>query len=218
MRESHARSPRLNTPPRVLAAWLGALAAFVAGLAILAAAGVDLAYLTPDPTEAGDEKPWYGFFSNLSLLLWAGAASVAALTGYVLWRVAAEGEAVSFYFATGALMALGAFDDAYRLHEDVGPEKLGVPQGVGLAGLAGIAIAWVLRYRATLLRSEPVLLGLGILAIGVSVMVDVLPGGYGGIEDYAKFIGVATLFAWVVVEASRSLLEAVRAGHARGPG
>jgi hypothetical protein len=214
MRASHARSGRPGTAPRSLAIWLGALAAFGAGLALLAVAGVELDYLTPDPTEAGDEKPWFGFFSNLGLMLWAGAASVSGFAGYVLWRSGGGREAVSFFLATGALICLAAFDDAYRLHESVAPEKLGVPQEVGLALLVVIAVAWAIRYRAALLRSESVLLGLGIAAIGVSVMVDVLPGGYGGIEDYAKFVGVATLFAWVVVEASRSLLEAAAGGHA----
>jgi hypothetical protein len=201
----------------MLATWLSALAGFGVGLAVLAAAGVELEYLTPDPTDAGDEKPWYGFFSNLSLLFWAGAASVSGFAGYLLWRVGAGHEAVSFHLATGALMALAAFDDAYQLHEGVGPDELGVPQGIGLAALAAIAIAWAIRYRVTLLRSEPVLLGLGIIAIGVSVMVDVLPGAYGGIEDYAKFVGVVTLFAWVAVESSRSLLRAAGADQSGRP-
>jgi hypothetical protein len=179
-------------------------------LAVLKLTRDEVLSLTADPTTTADLPPWTGVFSTLGVIGWAASVGVCALAAVVLH--ARRSSSTSFFVATAALLSYLALDDAYLLHEYVGPEVLHVPQSVVVAALGAAVAVWAWRFRRRLAESDLLVLGIAGLALAGSVVVDAT-GRYGLIivEDWLKLSGIAALFAWSLT-AAESALEARPAG------
>jgi hypothetical protein len=177
--------------PLVVAAAVIAAAAVL--LVVLKLSGVNLAAFTGDPTATAGLAPWNGAFSTFGLLLIAASVGAFVLAGSAL---AARGsDRATFFFATAALLGYLLADDAFLLHEYVGPRVLGVSQKLvyALTGLAGLA--WVARFRAEIASSEVRLLAVALAGASASVAID-LWGSTPILEDWLKFVAIAAISAW----------------------
>ena len=190
---------------RAVAIWSAAVVVCFAGVAFLAAVGIDLDRIARDSNETTDAPIETGALSRVGLILWGGAAAGAALVALVT-----DDRARREMFGLLALGLAGlGLDDALLIHEVVLPE-LGIPEKLVLAVWAVLAGLWLARY-ATRIRGTN--RTLGVLALGAfagSLAVDVL-GHTEWLEDVFKTIGVATLVAIIAAE----LRAAVEDRHRR---
>lgn len=181
---------------RAVAIWSAAVVVFFAGVAFLAAVGIDLDRIARDSNETTDAPIETGALSRVTLLIWGGAAMGAALVALI-----AADKPTRWMFGLLALGLAGlGVDDALLVHEVVIPE-FGVPEKLVLAIWAVLGAAWLARY-ATRIRGVNRTLGvlaLGAFAASLFVDVDVL-GHKEWVEDVFKVIGVATLVPIMAVE------------------
>lgn len=184
----------VNAPRVILSlAFIVVLGAILLGVALLDDA-TDGAYYTRDTTAVGDLPPWAGAFSTLGLMLWGVAAGACALAGIAARRLGIL--QWRFLLSTAALMALLGLDDAFQLHETIGPEYLHLTEALVYMLIGGLALVWLLYFRGDVLGSDTVLFALAITCLMASLGVDVTHKVAVVIEDWLKYSGLGLLMAW----------------------
>ncbi len=190
---------------------------WAAGLAVLVAAiGQDVVEreaLLLDPVTVGG-LPWYtGLVSQLGVVCWAVAATVAGCGGFVAGLVGRRGAAV-FLASGSALGALLLVDDLFQLHAVLLPRWLGVPK-LGVVAVYGVlAVVWVVANRAELLRTRLHLFAASALAFAGSIAADVLGDGSGTslvVEDGGKLLGILAWAAFFIATSVDIVRSAVAA-------
>lgn len=177
---------------------------------------VEVGVLTVDPVTQGGLPPYAGAISTAGILLWCIAAACGIFAG--TFRDAHRSDPVAACaFAFGLLSAWLCVDDAFLIHDAVGPRVLGVPELV-VIGAEGLWLTVLLaRHRDVLRREEPALFVTAIACFGASVVSDAIPtrttipglwrlATY-IVEDGFKWLGICVLSAWLV-RLSRRVLAA----------
>lgn len=144
----------------------------------------------------------YGFVSLLGVMLWVATAAAGLFTAIVLFLTSNRSAEFRFALTSGILTGWLALDDAFLLHETVGP-AFGIPQN-GLLGLyATLALAYVASSWRVILSYDFWLLGFAgsclVVSLGVDVGFHSLDPMLVLVEDSAKFMGI---FAWAVFHIS----------------
>jgi hypothetical protein len=131
-----------------------------------------------DPTAKAQLGSHVGLFSHLGVLaLWTGAT---VLVGSAL--LGSRGAGTRFLLTLGGLLAWLALDDLYLIHEGLGGviARHVLPsidrrmlEGVVFAAYGVAWVAWLVRFRRTLLNDTSVLLLLALALLGGSVAIDV---------------------------------------------
>ena len=145
-------------------------------------------HLVADPHEIAFLPEYVGMYSYAGVLLLWTAGIVSILTGVIVRGRGAPGRFFAFHLTLGLLLCLLAIDDLFMLHEwaglimaeainaeDVGFERSRL-EAIVFAGIGLLWLAWIARFWRTILRTEYVLLGLGMIAFGASIALDL--GGY----------------------------------------
>lgn len=188
-------------------------AAALAGAAVMAATAVwasvsdeTIGYFTRDirvlAAEEGTHLRYYvGAVAMLTNLLWIAGASMSAAAALV----ARSGRL--WFTALAVLMVVLGLDDAFMLHESVGP-YYGVPEWAFFAAyaLAGLGLALMSLRLRSFVTKVVFVAGIGLLAAGLGA--DVLWDDPFLVEDGLKLMGVAVLGTvpiGPVVEARREL-------------
>jgi hypothetical protein len=177
--------------------------AFAAVFVVLHFAHVDTLSLTRDPSATTGVGPQVGIISTLGLILWGAAAAVLALAATLV----ETGSDAAFFACTAGALGLLLVDDALLLHEKILPDA-GIPQDLVYAVYVIGAVAWLFAFRRQIADSRVILLALGGAGFAASIGLDVLDARQ-SVEDYAKYVGIATIFAWAFDEARRHLRPAV---------
>lgn len=192
MRDEGADGISIGAVARQLRAGLPVLLAIGAVLAVMGTMLVLIYYrtdinphhLVADPSEIGFLPEYTGAYSYLGVLALWTAGVLSVLTGVIVRGRGALGRHAGFHISLGLLLGLLAADDLFMLHEWAGllmAEAIGADdvgfmrsrlEGVVFAGIGLLWLAWLFGYRRALLRTEYVLLGLGLLAFGASVVLD----------------------------------------------
>ena len=126
---------------------------------------------------------YYGFISNLGVMLWTAAAAVclfASFASLLLFRTNRRSEDAEFLAAAGVFTGWLALDDLFMIHEDVLP-WFGVPQIVTYGAYAAITALYFLYAWRQILAFRPVLMAHSERAVRVFL------------EDGTKFLGI---LAW----------------------
>lgn len=209
----------------------------IGGLVVLATAGVlvviylitrlvDIPYsdLTRDAA-ATLEGPWYtGALSNSAIALLLVGAGIAVFAASLLPDVSGRSRK-GLLNGLALVVIVFAADDLFMLHEAVYPE-FGISSELAFAiyGLAMLAIIWI--WRDVILRaSDWVYLLLAALALGVSVVIDVvleqglldLPFSGELIEDPAKILGMVLMSLYLVTTARTALIDSPAAELSEPP-
>ncbi|MEO1063433.1 MAG: hypothetical protein AAFZ07_18620 [Actinomycetota bacterium] len=187
------------------------------GLGVLAAAiGQDVVEreeLLLDPVTVGG-LPWYtGLVSQLGVVCWAIAATVAGCGGFVAALVDRRG-AAHFLSSGAALGVLLLLDDLFQLHAVLLPRWLGVSKHAIVAGYGAVAVTWIVANRAELLRTRLHLLAASALVFAASVGADVVGTGRGTwlvVEDGGKLLGILAWAAYFIATSADIVRSAVRA-------
>jgi hypothetical protein len=124
---------------------------------------------------------WYtGLLSHLGVLLWCASAAVCGFAGYVLLDNGGarrhELSRLLLLFAVANLWL--ALDDLLLIHEQLARQLFGFEsrhagEGLILAVFAGLMALVFWTFRATIGRTEYLLLIAAILSLGASVAIDV---------------------------------------------
>ncbi|MEM6727792.1 MAG: hypothetical protein AAF618_04770 [Pseudomonadota bacterium] len=195
-----ARRPWIH--PTMVAAW----AVFFASCAIgyLASfAGIEVRQLVRDPAAEFGIPFWGSAFSTIGLIV-LGAASA-------LFASAIKGAPVrlrALLWCGAILMLLLTLDDAFLIHELVGPEILGVPESLFYATYAGLGLVIYGQVRRL---KEPALLAAthvagGFLAFSVSLDVFRVGGPFRyWLEDFTKLSGYVGFLCVAIIAARMAL-------------
>lgn len=195
-----------------VAVWL--LAAALVGLVAAAAPRLDqpVGNLTRDPQGILGVGWYFGFLSNVGVLLWWGTAVVCVLAGGIVWKLGARRRG-QIAIAVGLFTAWLTLDDLFLLHEDVLPRALLLSEEVILVVYALVAVGVLWSVRALLQRDTGILLAAAVLLFFVSTVVDF----YGSwadttlylYEDALKFVGIVTWCVTFVFVSLRLLSEGI---------
>jgi hypothetical protein len=166
-------------------------AATLALVALSAATGTPLAFLTRDVAATLGAKFYLGVLSSVGALLWCAAATTCYLGAAVLRRFADQRECAGFLLGSGVLLTALGLDDFFMLHEVVYP-RLGLQEGVLVVMYAAGLVALILRFRSVLLDSDILLWVIGALLFVVSVLVDGFAHDSTAFEDIPKAAGICT--------------------------
>lgn len=143
---------------------------------------LDILVLIADPAAEVGLAPYVGVFTYLGVLvLWSGATS--SVLGSKRSSLQRDAAGMKRMLATlGGLLAWLAIDDLFLLHEEIG---LALAKGFGREAdrslfeapvvllYAMVWGAWLVIYRAAIVRTFWPLLLAGLTALGVSVAVDI---------------------------------------------
>lgn len=177
-RTVRAELDSLRRQARALAPLLAGL--YVPATAILLAAliaseikGKSLGFYTREPAAIMGTSALIGALSNLGGLLWSAAATVCLFTWAVKLRQRAEGRVPpAFFLVSGLFMAAMMVDDVFQVHEELVPRYLGVPDEPVIVLYVLFAIAWLVVFWRTILKTDYLILLIAAGCSAVSVVVD----------------------------------------------
>ncbi|MCU0621420.1 MAG: hypothetical protein MUC69_07960 [Gemmatimonadales bacterium] len=154
-------------------------------------------YLTRDPSATMGAAPYLGVLSQVGLMLWASAATLALAHRASLPPTPSHLQLRRFLLHSALLTAALAIDDAFLLHEQVLP-RLGVPEPAVMLAWVGLVAGWLAGHARTIRRTDVALLLLALAAFacsaGLDQVVDLHEDLGQLLEEGAKFVGIA---AWV---------------------
>jgi hypothetical protein len=177
-------------PPAILVAigaaqpWVPPAEIFRDPLSVAADAGSDCCHL------------YFGFFSNLGVLLWCSSASVCFFAGMLLKQRKADRSKILFMVSAGIFTGLLLFDDLFLAHEVIYPKILGVDEKYVFSVYVILAGIYLLYFRDLIIRNGYSLMVLSLIFFFISIFFDTLLQEVGTLrriaEDGAKFVGIAT--------------------------
>lgn len=157
-----------------------------------------------DPTVTARLPPWTGFMSTLGLFGWAlsaGASGAAALA--LAWRGSGRAR---FFAATAALLVVLFVDDAFLFHDDIAPDRIGIPENVILALIAVVLASWAWRFRRQLAASHVGVLAVAAAAFAASTALDVTQSyELEPLEEWLKLSGIIAVGGWALAAAAEAL-------------
>ena len=161
---------------------------------------------------------WYfGFVSNLGILLWAGTAAVCALSALIFHSRPRGTYRAVFFLYGGALTAWLALDDLYKMHEKV--HWSGIHEAFVFAVYMLLVLVYLVTFRRLIVESGFVLLFLSFAFFSMSILVDTLHPGASAWhhlgDDGSKFVGISlwTAFhlcaAWIAIDSDMDRRQAL---------
>jgi len=205
-------------PPILLAAYAVTLLALGVVVVLSSQMGIPLTSFLYDPvrvlgTPSAPAQPYVGLFSNIGVLLWCASAAICFLSAGVLPTVA-YAEWRRFFWFSGLVSSVLLLDDFFLVHESASEIYWRVTEEVVFALYGVMIVAFLVKCRATILKTEflPLILAFGFM--GLSLVVDQLFDSGGNlsdpavvlVEDGAKLFGIVS---WLVYF-SRVAIEQLR--------
>jgi hypothetical protein len=155
----------------------------------------------------------------LGIALWTAACAVT-LFARTLLRHEQDAELRRFLLASGLLSALLGVDHLFMLQDTVAPELLGISEKAVIGGYGLLGLAYAVRFRGVILRTDVLLLASAIAFFNLSVAVDALDvddARFLLAEDAAKLAGITLWFSYLATCAALAvrgtLGEPARAGE-----
>ena len=173
---------------------------------------VPLDIFTKDPTAIMNAPFYIGAFSNIGIMLWSGAAVLCFFTAFSISRQRHLKEEFKFLIVSALITLMLAVDDMFLVHEEVFPYYFNLNANAVIITYINIFIIYIILFRARILQSEFIALGLAFFCLGLSTVIDLLPLPIEKdtfLEDAIKLFGVVSWFIYFY-RYSRQVLFAVR--------
>lgn len=165
----------------------------------------DHGYLTRDTTAIASLPPYAGLLSTFGFFLWAAAGAIAAFAGWILHvRRDPRKGLRNFLLVSGILTLLLGLDDAFLIHDDIIPIRLGLKEWPFLLAFPAVTLFVLVKSWAVILLTDYLLLGLALGMLGLSLLIDLHSALFDNMpilgvdhflaEDGTKFIGMV---AWL---------------------
>ena len=146
------------------------------GLLVLVAlasyiSGVPVSKFTGDPALVMGAHPLVGVVLHIGVLLWCATATICFFSAVLIRRNSKMRELYLFLLVSGLFTTLLLFDDLFMFHEELFPEYLHIPQKLVYLVYMGLALLYLFRHRASILKTEYVLffMALGFFALSVGM-------------------------------------------------
>ena len=188
------------------------------GLLVLVAlasyiSGVPVSKFTGDPALVMRAHPLVGVVSNIGVLLWSATVTICFFSAAHIRRKDEMRELYLFLLASGFFTMLLMFDDLFMLHDELFPEYLHFPQNLVYLVYMGIALFYLFRYRASILKTDYVLffLALGFFALSVGMdfvqpnKAHALLSAHYLFEDGFKLLGITGWLGYFARTAFRAV-------------
>lgn len=161
--------------------------------------GIDYWYLVRDPNAVADQPAYFGFYSNLGVLLWAAAAATALLAAACLRQSGSADRRIRVLLLGGLFCMVACLDDLFMLHEH--SYLFGIPEMVTMAAYALLLLAFMAAALPIAHLTKWILLAMSLVFLAFSALVDMadltMPGSV-LMEEAFKFSGIAFLAAYLV--------------------
>ncbi|ASC70494.1 hypothetical protein XM38_014330 [Halomicronema hongdechloris C2206] len=155
-----------------------------------------------------DTYPLYGFFTNVSEVLWCIALTICSFTYAILASLSREAYLLKrFSFFSSLLLGLFVLDDIFRLTLIL-KVFIGIPKLVSYLIYGFLLVGYSISFRKFLLSTPYLLLLFSALLLVMSGISDLLPipgkGTPAMLEDGTKLLAVLNIciFFWTVCLAS----------------
>ncbi len=139
---------------------------------------------------------YYGFISNLGIMIWTATGAVCLFVAALFGLVIKNRPMAWFALSAGVLTGWLALDDMFLLHEIVMP-SLGIHQNAVLASYAVLALLYVFASWRVIMNADFWILFVGGGTLVVSIFIDTVFHSLAPVlvyaEDSAKFFGI---FCW----------------------
>lgn len=169
--------------------------------------GIPVATLVRDPTSLGNLPPWAGAFSNIGILFWCAAMTLAFAGAMLAARQPANARLYTFLIASGLVTGFLMLDDLFVMHESF-RDYLGFPEKASFAIILAVLGVYLLGYGRVILTTDAYFLAAAFLFLGASLGLDniqytilnYLPNNaYYLLEDGLKLIGIVNWFGYFLV-------------------
>ncbi len=167
--------------------------------------GVPYEILTSDVTAAAEVRPYYGFFSQLGILLWTASAALCLYT-YVIMS---NNSFKHFFLISGLITGYLVIDDVFLLHESFFP-YFGISQHFIFSSYGIGILIYLFKYRAIILKTNFVILGLALSCFAGSMIIDVFLRDATAIiqkllEEGLKFTGILFWLLYFFLEGKKQM-------------
>ena len=178
---------------------------------ISGATGRPIADFFRDPASIARMPPFLGLMSNLGVLLWCAAATVAMFAAILLRSYALSRAVVGFFVCMSLFTATLMLDDLFMLHERMLPKLLGIRENFIVLSYPVILGAMLVYFRPVYAAAPAWFLVSALSFFSLSVGIDVFEGQVPTvpylIEDGFKFLGIASWLAWLAQVARYFIVE-----------
>ena len=171
--------------------------------------GYPIAFYTRDPSSISATDPFFGFLSNVGVILWSSTVAVCLFSCSFLRRLGILKDHVRFFLLFGVLTSMLLFDDLFQFHEEIFPALFHVSKNFVFL-IYGVAVVAILaRTQRVILRTEYLLLVISFGFFGASMGMhlisdEIIPLHY-LYEDGAKFLGIVAWMGYLVGTAHETL-------------
>lgn len=160
--------------------------------------------LMADPNILTDSPIYYGFLSQVGILLWSATATTCFIFAYMTVFLKLEKVKLYFFIFSGLLISWLMLDDSFLIHEGILP-GLGVPQKLVIMVYVLVVLFYLYRFKNLILKHTPyLLLAIAFIFFTISVLVDFIfyfetPNIIDTVlEDGSKFIGIVLWLAYIL--------------------
>lgn len=168
----HLISTLTSYQHRVLLMGCGSLTALM--LIVRYLSPIPIRHLTRDPLVLAEKPFYFGFLSNIGILLWCFSAAICLFSSLLLFIAQDKRESILFFAVFGMLSLWLMLDDLLMIHEVLDETLHLIPEKVTFAVYGASILASLCRFRKTLLRTQPWLLGLSLFFFAISMGLDVI--------------------------------------------
>ncbi len=185
--------------PILLIVWLITLLSLLLGIYASTVKDIPLESFTKDPTALMNAPFYLGFFSNIGIMIWSGAAMINLFVAYQIKDNPKERENFLFILFSAFITLMMTLDDLFQLHEFVFPNYFSISDNAVYLTYMNIFLLYFIYFRKRLLASEFTILGLAFFFLGLSTIIDVLPLPIPKdtfLEDAIKLFGIVTWFIY----------------------
>lgn len=166
--------------------------------------------MTRDPVQIMHGNPFYGFLSNMGIILWCATGSICLFSAVLLRQSEKKSRTASFLFYSGLITFLLMMDDFFMLHEIIFPEFLGIPENLIYIVYIFLIGFYLFRFRSHILETDYTILILSFLFLGFSLVIDRLPfymPGHFIFEDGLKFFAIVTWIGYFIRACNQALCK-----------
>lgn len=170
--------------------------------------GIDYWDLVRDTNAIAGQPAYFGFYSNLGVLIWAAAASIALFGWRSLVSLGVVGRRPLALLLGGLFAGIACLDDLFMLHEHA--HLIGISERMIFAGYALLFLAFAAAALPDGHKTQWTLLVASLAFLVLSTLVDLLHLPTHGsvlVEEVLKLTGIAFLAAYLVTLSFSALTE-----------
>jgi hypothetical protein len=164
--------------------------------------GIKFGFLSQDPIQLLNAKPYIGIISYTGIILWCSVTAILLFSAKTCRSAGSAPSNVAFLFWAGIFSLVLLIDDLFMFHDMIMPDYFNIDDKFFFASYLVSLLLLVYFHYKILLKSDYILLILAVMFFGASGFIDVfirfgLNVPYSGVfEDGAKFMGIVAWFSY----------------------